>query len=100
MTDTTDILSLADLKAHLGVTIAEDDALLRSHLEAARGFVEGWCGPLDDMEDGVPAGLVHALKETVRFFYDARDPDKPALYEPPPGVFSLLNPYRKWSFGA
>lgn len=100
VTATLEIVSLADLKAHLSVTTDADDALLTSYLETARGFVEGWCGPLDDFENGVPATLVHALKELVRYYFDSRDPDKPALYEAPPAVFELMQPHRQWSFGA
>lgn len=100
MAETTEIVPLEDLKVHLGVTISDDDALLVSYLEAARSFIEGWCGSLNDFVDGVPAALVHALKEYVRYLYDSRDPDKPALYEAPPAVFELIQPHRKWSFGA
>ncbi|WP_454917287.1 head-tail connector protein [Xanthobacter sediminis] len=100
MAATLDIVPLADLKAHLSVTTDADDGLLTAYMETARAFIEGWCGPLDDFEDGVPATLVHALKEYVRYLYDSRDPDKPALYEAPPAIFDLIQPHRQWSFGA
>lgn len=100
MTDTLEIVPLADLKAHLSLTTDADDDLLKAYLETARAFVEGWCGALDSFTDGVPATLVHALKEYVRYLYDSRDPDKPALYEAPPAIFELMQPHRQWSFGA
>ncbi|MFG1372155.1 head-tail connector protein [Xanthobacter oligotrophicus] len=49
MISTLDIVSLADLKAHLNVTTEDDDTLLTDMLETARGYVESRCGLLDWM---------------------------------------------------
>lgn len=91
---TTDIVSLADLKAALNVTISDDDAKLLAKLDAARDFVEGWTGPLDAFEtvDAVPAALKEALKLYAGHLYDADAADVPE------GFFSLIDSHRKWEF--
>ncbi len=98
MARTSTYFPLDKLKAHLAIEDDNDDKLLEELTCAARGFLEGWVGPLDDRAP-VPPEILLAGREYIRWLYDSRDPDKPALYEPPPGVFSLLSRYRKWSFG-
>jgi len=100
MTDTLDIVPLADVKAHLNVIGDGDDAMITGALEVARGFVEGWCGPLDDFTDGVPAVLTHAMKMYAGHLYENREATAFAGSgsEVPLGVFDLINPYRKWAF--
>lgn len=101
MSSTLDIVSLADLKAHLNVTTEDDDALLTGMLETARGYVESWCGPLDDIEGTVPAGLKHALKLYTGHLYENRETVNIGniVSEIPMGFFDLISPYRKWAFG-
>lgn len=100
MTDTLAIVSLADLKAHLNVTLDADDALLASILEAARSFVEGWCGPLDDFAGDVPASLVQALKMHAAHLYENREATSFAATaaEVPLGFFALIDPHRLREF--
>lgn len=99
MTDTLSIVPLADLKAHLNVTTTDDDAVLTAMLEAARGFAEGWVGPLDNFES-VPAGVVHALKLYTAHLYENREATtfSGTGAEVPLGFFDLINPHRKWAF--
>jgi uncharacterized phage protein (predicted DNA packaging) len=101
VTDTLSIVSLADLKAHLNVTTDDDDAVLTGMLETARGYVESWCGPLDDIEGAMPAGLVHALKLYAGHLYENREATTfgSSGTETPMGFFDLISPYRKWAFG-
>lgn len=91
---TTDIVSLADLKAALNVTITDDDAKLLAKLDAARGFLEGWTGPLDAFEtaEAIPAALKEALKLYAGHLYDAD------AAEVPEGFFALIDPHRTWEF--
>lgn len=91
---TADIVPLADLKAALNITLDDDDAKLTAKLEAARGVLEGWVGPLDAFEAAadVPAALKEALKLYVGNLYDNDDATVPA------GVFALVGPYRLWEF--
>ncbi|MGE4372889.1 MAG: head-tail connector protein [Xanthobacter sp.] len=94
MAITSTYFPIAEIKAHLSIEDENDNDLLEGFTCAARGFLEGWVGPLDDFEK-VPPEILLAGREYVRWIYDSRDPDKPALYEPPPGVFSMIAPYRK-----
>lgn len=100
MTDTLDILPLADLKEHLRVDLADDDNLLTGELEAARGYVEGWCGPLDDFTDGVPPALVQAMKMYVAHLYENREAINVGniVSEIPMGFFDLIDPHRLRAF--
>lgn len=99
MTDTLDILPLADLKEHLRVDFADDDNLLTGELEAARGYVEGWCGPLDDFTDGVPPALVQAMRIYVAHLYANREAvADTSLSEAPMGFFDLIDPHRLRAF--
>lgn len=99
MTDTLDIVPLADLKAHLNVTTTDDDAVLTAMLEAARSFTEGWVGALDDFES-VPVAVVHALKLYAGHLYENREATtfSGSSAEVPMGFHDLLNPHRKWAF--
>lgn len=101
MADTLDIVSLADLKAHLNVTTDDDDGVLTAMLETARSFTEGWVGPLDDFES-LPASVVHALKLYTAHLYENREATtfSGSGAEVPMGFFDLISPHRKWSFGA
>lgn len=98
MTDTTDIVTLAALKAHLRVDHADDDVGLISMLEASRRHIEAWVGPLDDFE-AVPADIIEALKQLAAQFYETREAAQvDALSVIPFGVYDLIGPYRKWEF--
>lgn len=100
MTDILDIVSLKDIKTLLRVDFGDDDLLLLGILETARGYVEGWCGPLDDFTDGVPPAIVHGLKMYAGHLYEHREAvsDGGALAEAPMGFFDLIDPYRLREF--
>lgn len=99
MTDTLEILPLADLKAHLRVDFADEDALLAALLATARGYVECWCGPLDDFTDGVPPALVQAMRMYVAHLYANREAaGETSLSEAPMGFFDLIDPHRLRAF--
>ncbi|MBN8914590.1 MAG: phage gp6-like head-tail connector protein [Rhizobiales bacterium] len=99
MTDTLEILPLADLKEHLRLDFSDDDNLLAGELEAARGYVEGWCGPLDDFTDGVPPVLVQAMKMYVAHLFANREAaGETSLTEAPMGFFDLIDPHRLRAF--
>lgn len=95
MADTLDILPVADLKAHLRIDHDDEDASFSDLIETARGFVEGWCGPLDDFTDGVPAPLVHAMKLYAGNLYENREATMAGdLAEAPLGFFDMIDPFR------
>lgn len=101
MVATLSIVPLADLKAHLNITTGNDDAVLTAMLEASRGFLEGWCGPLDSIEETIPAALLHALKLYAGHLYENREATSftGTGSEVPMGYFDLIGPHRKWAFG-
>lgn len=99
MTATSDILPLDDLKLHLRLTHDDEDTDLAALTETARGFVEGWCGPLDDFTEGVPAVLVHAMKLYAAHLYENREATLDgAPAEVPLGFFDLIDPHRLRAF--
>lgn len=96
MTDTLDILPLADIKAHVRIDHDDEDADLTGLIETARGHVEAWCGPLDDFTDGVPPALVHAMKLYVGHLYENREATLVGSTgdETPLGFFDLIDAHR------
>ncbi|WP_238121753.1 MULTISPECIES: head-tail connector protein [unclassified Xanthobacter] len=100
MTETLDILPLADFKAHARLDHDDEDTDLVRLIETARGFVEGWCGPLDDFADGVPAPLVHAMKLYATHLYENREATLVGSSgdEMPLGFFDLIDPHRLRAF--
>jgi len=98
---TEDIVSLADLKAHLNVTLDADDGVLTSKLQAARRHIEAWCGSLEDFEDGVPDDLKEAMKQLAGHLYESREATfigQGSVTEVPLGFHELIGPYRRWEF--
>ncbi|WAC25744.1 head-tail connector protein [Ancylobacter sp. SL191] len=99
MTDTAEIVSLEDLKAHVVVEFDDDDVLLTAKLEAARSHIEAYVGPLDDFEGGVPEDVKEALRQLASHFYTRREAAQAEALEIIPfGVTELIGPYRKWEF--
>lgn len=92
--DTLEIVTIASLHEALNITITLDDGKLARLLEAARDFVEGYVGPLDDFDaaDAVPDAIAQALRLYVGHLYEE---DAAPV---PEGVFALIGPYRKWEF--
>nr|WP_246252543.1 head-tail connector protein [Ancylobacter pratisalsi] len=100
MIETSEIVTLAELEAHLRVDDGEEDAGLSDMLEAARRHIEAWVGLLDDFEE-VPADLVEALKQLAGHFYENREATsdgQATLSEVPFGFHDLIGPYRRWEF--
>lgn len=98
------VIDLADLKAHLNITIADDDGLLADKIEAAQACVESFIGvKLDDDEafpDGPPAPLKEAVRQFAAHLYENREPVLVGVNAQamPLGVFDLVGPYRTWVF--
>lgn len=86
---TQDIVSLAELKDALNVTLDIDDAKLGQKLDAARDYLEGWIGPFDAFEipDNVPGAVREALKLTTGHLYDE------GAATMPEGILSLIAPH-------
>lgn len=96
------IINLEDAKAHLNVTLADDDTLITSKIEAAEAWIDHWLpedGKLADMTT-VPADLKQAVLMLVGHFYKSREASLVGVSaeEVPFGVWDTLNQYRAWSF--
>lgn len=100
MVDTTDIVTLEDMKEHLNVTATEDDFVIRGCMDAARAAVESWCGAFDDITGTIPAALIHALKMYAAHLYENREATafSGSGAEVPMGFHDLIGPHRKWAF--
>lgn len=101
MTDTIEIVPLAEMKDHLRIIEAEAyfDGDVTAKLEAARKHVEAYTGPLDAFEGGVPGDIKEALKLLAGHLFQNREAsaiDVPELM--PLGFHDLIGPYRKWEF--
>src|SRR3954469_17474540 len=100
------VVTLDEVKAHLNVTIADDDDLLTAKIAAAQASVESFIGAkLDDavaFPDGAPEPLKEAIRQYTAHLYDNREPisigSGISAVPLPLSVFDLVGPYRVWVF--
>lgn len=96
MTTTT----LAEAKAHMGVTLGDDDALITAKIAAAEAWAASYIGTaLDDAEafpDGTPEPLKEAVRRLTAELYENREASAMGLAAQalPFGILDLLKPYR------
>lgn len=81
-------ITLADLKAHLRITDAANDAILTRKLEAAEDHVAGYIGGPLEIDGDVPAPVREAVLQAAGWFFDGTPCD----------LGGLLAPYRAWRF--
>lgn len=69
------IVTLDDMKAHLGVTDDADDSLIEGKISAAQSFLESWLGYEieEEFASAVPADLVEAVKQQAAHFFENRE---------------------------
>ncbi|WP_315923506.1 head-tail connector protein [Mesorhizobium sp. SP-1A] len=69
------IVTLADAKAHLGITDTTDDALITAKIDASQAWLEQMLGYViaTEFPDTVPADLVEAVKQVTAHFYENRE---------------------------
>lgn len=98
------IISIEDIKAHLNIVGADDDALLTGKIAAAEGWLAKFIGhELDDtiaFPDGTPAPLAEAVRQLVGHLYENREASLVGISAEvlPFGVFELVAPYREYVF--
>jgi Phage gp6-like head-tail connector protein len=97
------IVSLDDMKAELGVTIDDDDAMISAKIDAAQAHLEALLGYAVDEEfpSGAPADLVAAVKMLAAGQYENRESTiigAPAI-QTPHGVWEIVTNRRRYSFG-
>jgi uncharacterized phage protein (predicted DNA packaging) len=99
-------VALEDMKAHLNVTISDDDALIDAQITAAEAHLAGWLGfGLDDEDqfpDGRPEDINQAVKMLVAHWYAERETayvnTAAQVAEIPYGVADIVRNYRNWTF--
>jgi hypothetical protein len=94
------VVSVDTLKEHLNLTTCDDDTLLSIKLDTAHQLVESYTGRLfsewfDDATEvySTPAPLVEAVLQIAAGLYENREGAAFA-----PSTYSLMAPYRTWSF--
>lgn len=96
------ILTLDDAKAHARVTIADDDALIQSYIDAAEAYLASFIGQDLSTFSPYPAPLLLVTKMLVAHLYDNREIQNVAsgLAEilTAPGFDELVGPYRCFVF--
>ena len=98
------IVSVADVKAHCNVTIAEDDDLISAKIDAAEAWIAKFIGsPLDDataFPDGTPDPLKEAVRQLTAHLYENREATLVGItmQDVSPGLFDLIAPYREYVF--
>ncbi|WP_440408702.1 head-tail connector protein [Neorhizobium petrolearium] len=98
------IITVADAKAHMNVSIADDDALIGAKIDAAEAWIAKFIGaPLDDVTafpDGTPEPLKEAVRQLVAHWYENREASIVSVTAElmPLGLYDLMQPYREWTF--
>jgi len=97
---TADIVSLASAKEHMRLDSGDDDMAVDAIIEAARSYVEGWVGPLDEFLPGeVPYSVRQAMLMVVAHWFANREAAaEQALVPVPMGFHDLIEPHRRWEF--
>lgn len=98
------IVTVADAKQHMNVTIADDDALIGAKIEAAEAWIAKFIGiALDDattFPDGTPEPLLEAVRQLTAHLYEHREATLVGITmsDVSPGLFDLIAPYREYVF--
>lgn len=97
-------VSLDDLKEHLNITTADDDAVLLDYLSSAEQYIDAFLlvhiSEYLANNQPVPMPIQHAIKMLSAHFYENREAyfEGSTLREVPIGVFDIIALYRNWSF--
>jgi uncharacterized phage protein (predicted DNA packaging) len=92
-------LTLAKLKAHLNVTIDDDDDLIADKLSAAQAWVATYTAS-DVTLDSVPAPINEAILQLAAHLYENREASLVGVTAQalPFGMLDLLENYRAFCF--
>jgi uncharacterized phage protein (predicted DNA packaging) len=92
-------VTLDNLKAHLNVTIDDDDALLTDKLAAAKAWVSSYTAS-DVDADGTPSPINEAILQLAAQLYENREASLVGVTAQclPFGFLDLLSSYRAYAF--
>lgn len=92
-------VTLDKLKAHLNVTIDDDDGLLTDKLAASKAWVAGYTAS-DVDADGTPEPVNEAVLQLAASLYENREINLVGVQaqQLPFGFLDLLASFRAWSF--
>ncbi len=102
------IITTADLKAHLGVTLDTDDDFIDGKIEAAEASLEQLLGytfaaqfpdtETVDFPDTVPGDLKEAIRQLAAHYYENREASVVGVSVSvlPLGVRDIVNNRREW----
>jgi Phage gp6-like head-tail connector protein len=106
-------LTLADAKAHLRVTIDDDDALIQNQINAAEDWLADYLGgdsglfgyaspPVGGANGTLPPKIMEAIRQLVSFLYDNRAAavvgNTITVTNMSPGFYDLLASSRDYVF--
>ncbi|MBN7759992.1 phage gp6-like head-tail connector protein [Nitratireductor aquibiodomus] len=98
------IVTLENMKAELGVTIADDDALITAKIDEAQAHLEALLGYKIETEfpDAAPGDLVAAVKQLAAGWYENRESTIVGVsaIETPHSVWEIVRNRRNYSYGA
>ena len=94
------IVQLADMKAQLNVTFADDDTLIQAKIDAAEGYIANFYNGTWPPADSAPNALLEAIKLLAAHLYENREASLVGVtsQDLPFGLFDLITPYRAWAF--
>ncbi|RVQ66172.1 head-tail connector protein [Sinorhizobium medicae] len=96
------IVSLADIKAELGITTTADDAMIDAKIDEAKAWLESFLGYAIETEfpSEVPADLVMAVKLQAAHLYENREATITgiSIQLAPNGVDDVIRNRRNYAF--
>jgi hypothetical protein len=92
-------ITLDQLKAHLNVTISDDDVMLGDKLAASKAWISSYTAS-DVDADGTPAPIGEAVLQLTAHLYENREASLVGVTAQalPFGFLDLLASYRAFSF--
>lgn len=94
------VITVADLKAHLNIISDADDDLLTGKIAAAEGWIAAFTGADWPPNAQVNEALKEAIRQLAAHLYENREATLVGItaQDMPFGLLDLLAPFRAWVF--